>query len=424
MRNRRRPAPTTAARGGPSAARARRAGRFRISSLVWSVYAPSFLLAIGTGVLLPVIPRFASSLGAGMGLVGLTIAAIGIGNMAGDVPAGMLVERIGRKRAMIVASAGIGLAAVAAGLSPGLPFFLATRLLTGVFMAVWGVSRHAYIADIVPNRQRGRALALFGGVSRIGTFLGPLAGGYIGQFAGLQWPFFIQAALAAATIGLILASVRDATERPMPAGARTAYATLAGTLVRHRRDFMTAGLFYVCLSFVRTGRQTLIPLWGEAIGLPVGGIGLILSVSSAIDMTLFVPAGLAMDRLGRKWASVPCVLILSAGMALVPMANSLVALMLAGIVVGIGNGLGSGAMLTLGADLAPEENMAEFLGVWRLIGDSGRAMGPAVIGQIGQIATLTVAGFATAGIGAIGAAVLILLVRETLARRPRRARRV
>ena len=162
---------------------------------------------------------------------------------------------------------------------------------------------------------------------------------------------------------------------------------------------------------------------GIAAGLPVGDIGLILSVSSAIDMTLFAPAGFAMDRLGRKWASLPCVLIMSAGLALVPFAGSFVALMLAGIVVGFGNGLGSGAMLTLGADLAPEENRAEFLGVWRLISDSGGAMGPAVIGQIGQAAALTVAGIATAGVGVAGAAVLIFLVPETLARRPRRARR-
>jgi len=423
MRNRETSAPAGAPRGGSSAARSRRTGRFRISSLIWSVYAPSFLLAIGSGILLPVIPRFTTNLGAGIGLVGLAIAAVGIGNMVGDLPAGMLVERIGRKRAMIVATAGIGLAAVGAGLSPSIPMLLAMRLLTGVFMAVWGVSRHAYIADIVPNRQRGRALALFGGVSRIGMFLGPLAGGYIGQFAGLQWSFFAQAAFAAATAGLVLAFIRDAAERPVPERGRPAFAALAGTLVRHRRNLMTAGLFSFCLGFIRTGRQTLIPLSGEIIGLSVGDIGVILSISSAIDMTLFAPAGFAMDRLGRKWASLPCVLIMSAGLALVPFANSYVALMLAGLVIGFGNGLGSGAMLTLGADLAPEENMAEFLGVWRLISDGGRATGPAVIGQIGQAVALTAAGLATAGIGAAGAAVLVLLVPETLVRRPRRPRR-
>jgi len=417
------PAPAGAAQGGRSTARARRPRRFRISSLIWSVYAPSFLLATGSGFLFPVLPGFASDRGAGIGLIGLTIAAVGIGNMIGDLPAGVLVERIGRKRAMVIATLCIGLAALGAGLSPNLPTLLAMRLLTGAFLAVWGVSRHAYIADIVPNRQRGRALALFGGLARIGTFLGPLAGGYIGQFAGLQWPFFVQAALAAATACLVIVAVRETVDAPLPARARSPYAALADTLTRHRHDLMTAGLFSVCLSFIRTGRETLIPLVGNAAGLPVGDIGLILSVSSAIDMTLFVPAGFAMDRLGRKWASLPCILIMSAGLGLVPFAGGFVALMLAGIVVGFGNGLGSGAMLTLGADLAPEENRAEFLGVWRLISDSGRATGPAVIGQIGQAAALTVAGLATAGIGVAGAAVLILLVPETLARRPRARRR-
>ena len=422
MRNRQAGAPVGAGRGETRDTPVRRARRVRISSLIWPVYAPSFLLAIGSGLLLPVLPRFASDLGAGMGFIGLTIAAVGIGNMAGDLPAGMLVERIGRKRAMLVGAAGIALSAVGAGLSPGLPMLLAMRLLTGVFMAVWGISRHVYITDIVPNRQRGRALAIFGGVGRIGHFLGPLAGGYIGQFAGLQSAFFAQATIAAATLGLVVAAVREVPEAPMPSGARTPYAALAGTLARHRRSFMTAGLFFICLGFVRTGRQTLVPLSGEAIGLSVVDIGLILSVSSAIDMTLFVPAGFVMDRFGRKWAALPCVLILSVGLALAPFASSFAALMLFGVVIGIGNGIGSGINLIMGADLSPEENRAEFLGVWRLIGDGGRAMGPAVIGQIGQAAALTVAGLATAGIGGVAAAVLILLVPETLARRPRRPR--
>ena len=410
MRNRETPAPAGGAPGEISAGRARRPGPFRISSLIWSVYAPSFLLAIGTGFLFPILPGFASSLGAGIGLIGLAIAAVSIGNMVGDVPAGLLVDRMGRKRSMIFATTGMGLAAVGAGLSPNLPMFLAMRLIAGVFMAVWGISRHAYLTDIVPNPQRGRALALFGGVSRIGTFLGPLAGGYIGQFAGLQWPFFAQAVLSGATVALILASVRDATERRRAHRPRPAYAALAGTLVRHRR------------SFLRTGRQTLIPLSGEALGLSVGDIGLILSISSAIDMTLFVPTGFIMDRLGRKWASLPCILIMSAGLALVPFADGFITLMLAGLVLGFGNGLGSGIMLTLGADLAPEENTAEFLGMWRLISDSGRAIGPAAIGQIGQAAALTVAGLAPAGVGVGGAAILIFLVPETLIRRPRRHR--
>ncbi|NQU97543.1 MAG: MFS transporter [Chloroflexi bacterium] len=422
MRNRETPAPAGGAPGEISAGRARRPGPFRISSLIWSVYAPSFLLAIGTGFLFPILPGFASSLGAGMGLIGLAIAAVSIGNMVGDVPAGLLVDRMGRKRSMIFATAGMGLAAVGAGLSPNLPMFLAMRLIAGVFMAVWGISRHAYLADVVPNPQRGRALALFGGVSRIGTFLGPLAGGYIGQFAGLQWPFFAQAVLSGATVALILASVRDATERRRAHRPRPAYAALAGTLVRHRRSFLTAGPFSICLSFLRTGRQTLVPLSGEALGLSVGDIGLILSISSAIDMTLFMPAGFIMDRLGRKWASLPCILIMSAGLALIPFADGFITLMLAGLVLGFGNGLGSGIMLTLGADLAPEENTAEFLGMWRLISDSGRAIGPAAIGQIGQAAALTVAGLATAGVGVAGAAILIFLVPETLIRRPRRHR--
>jgi len=422
VRNQETPDPTRAPQATPTPSRPGPARRFRISSLVWSVYAPSFLLTLATGFLLPTLPRFASSLGAGIGLVGLVIAAVAIGAMAADVPAGIFVQRVGRKPAMIVAVSGIALAAVAGGLSPNLPTLLATRLLHGAFHAVWGVSRHAYLADVVPNRQRGRALSLFGGLSRTGSFISPVVGGYIGQYAGLRWPFFAEAAIATVTVGLILVAVRETGDGLAFRIQRPAYAGILSTLTRHRRDFATAGLFAVCLGFIRTARQTLIPLVGEAIGLPVGDVGLILTVSSGVDMTLFIPAGYVMDRLGRKWANLPCVLFMSAGVALIPLATGFAPLMFASAVLGFGDGLGAGAMLTLGADLAPEDDTAQFLGVWHLISDSGRAIGPAVIGQIGQAASLGAAGLATAGIGLAGAAVLVLLVPETLAGR-RRVRR-
>ena len=68
-------------------------------------------------------------------------------------------------------------------------------------------------------------------------------------------------------------------------------------------------------------------------------------------------------------------------MAMVPFTGSFASLLVATIVMGFGNGLGSGTMMTLGADLAPREGTGEFLGVWRLIGDTGAVTGPPRCGK-------------------------------------------
>jgi MFS family permease len=130
-----------------------------------------------------------------------------------------------------------------------------------------------------------------------------------------------------------------------------------------------------------------------------------------------------MDRLGRKFASVPSFLVMAIGMAIVPFTTSYVGMLVATCIIGFGNGIGSGTMMTLGADLAPREATGEFLGVWRLIGDVGSTGGPLVVGGLADTAALLTASTATglmvssltlSGVGVLAAATLLLFVRETL----------
>ena len=78
--------------------------------------------------------------------------------------------------------------------------------------------------------------------------------------------------------------------------------------------------------------------------------------------------------------------------------------------------------MTLGADLSPRDAAGEFLGVWRLVGDVGAVAAPAVVGGLAAVLTLGIAAAFTGGIGLVGGAIMILLVRETLTRSPADAR--
>jgi hypothetical protein len=89
--------------------------------------------------------------------------------------------------------------------------------------------------------------------------------------------------------------------------------------------------------------------------------------------------------------------------------------------MGLGNGIGSGTMMTLGADLAPRQATGEFLGVWRLIGDVGATGGPLAVGAIADAVGLTLAAFSLAGVGVLAAGTLLLFVKETLDQGPQAA---
>ena len=111
---------------------------------------------------------------------------------------------------------------------------------------------------------------------------------------------------------------------------------------------------------------------------------------------------------GRKYVGVPALLIMGLGLSLLPFADGMTMLMIAGVLAGLGNGLSSGFVLTLGSDLAPLDDPGEFLGVWRFISDTGGAIGPPLIGGIAQVMALGTATWFTGGVAGLGALALVV----------------
>ena len=392
-----------------------------IRALVWPVYVPSFLLSVGQGILIPVLPGFAKQeMAAAIGMIGVVIAARHIGMLIFDVPAGILVTRLGLRRTMLAGVVLFGVAAIWAGLSPNITSLIIARLLTGVSFALWSISRHTYIAAVVPIEVRGRTLSLFGGISRIATILGPLLGGILAEYVGIKVPFFAQAIVAVLTLAVVLSTTKDMVEPARSKAHNNVFAELGTVMKRHRRDFATAGVAAVTLQFIRAGREFIIPVWGGELGLGEAKIGYIATASFAIDSMLFPIVGYSMDKWGRKSTGIPAFIVLSLAIALIPLTGSFGALLAVGLLAGLGNGLSSGFVLIMGTDLSPKENPGEFLGVWRLISDSGGASGPIAIGGIAQVVTLGVASLATAGVGVFGTLMLIFVVRETITRTSKR----
>jgi MFS family permease len=387
----------------------------RTVSLLIPVYVPTFLLAFSQGITIPTLPLYAQLFTPSFGLVSLAVSAAALGTLIADVPVGMAMERIGRKPLMIAGTAILAVSSLMLALAQVYPEIIVYRLAFGAGTAMWNISRMAFITEAIPVADRGRALSTFGGITRIGVFAGPAVGGVIGLRYGLNAPFFAGALLAA--LALLISGLFVPESRLVAAGARPHLRwQVVGEVARHHwRDLSTAGAAQIFAQMIRAGRQTIVPLYGASVlGLDVAAVGTIVSISAAIDMSLFVPAGFIMDRLGRKFASVPSFAILGTGMALVPFAHDYTGLLLATSVMALGNGLGSGAMMTLGADLAPRQATGEFLGVWRLIGDVGGTGGPLVVGSVADAFGLGPAAFALAGIGFFAAATLVLFVRETL----------
>ncbi|MEX2372905.1 MAG: MFS transporter, partial [Dehalococcoidia bacterium] len=390
------------------------AAPFRLRSLGLPVYLPTLLFGIGQGAVIPAIPQFATDLGASVALAALVVGLRGIGTMVFDVPAGVLVGRFGERYAMVIGTLALALVAVGASFSRSPAVFAAFVFVMGCAWSIWLLARLSYVSEQAPIEVRGRALSLLGGTNRVGNFIGPVVGGVVAVSAGTEYVFWLHALFAVMASALMFTLLKDSDSAQVHDGS--IYQRLTGVVVDHRRVFLTAGVATICLQVLRNSRQAVIPLWGEQIGLDPVEIGLVFAVSSSIDMLLFYPVGMVMDRFGRKWAGVPSLTIMAVSMMLIPATDSFTALMVVGLINGFGNGMGSGIVMTLGADFSPASSRGEFLGVWRLVGDVGTAGGPMVVGALAAVTTLGAASVATGGIGLAGAAILLLLVPEPLRR--------
>ncbi|MFB3817920.1 MAG: MFS transporter [Candidatus Methylomirabilales bacterium] len=403
----------------PGAGAAREApGSFRLRSLALSVYLPTFLFSVGQGAVLPVVPLFALELGASVAAAGAVVGMRGLGLMLFDVPSGMAVSRFGDKGAMIVGTAMVGVVAIGASMSGSASVLAVLMLIMGGGWSFWQLARLAYVTDVTPIRQRGRALSLVGGVHRAGLFVGPILGGFLGKYWGLHAVFYAQAVMGMVAAAMMFLVVRQSSTAEHLGGHGVAGRLLA-TVVTHREVFLTAGGAITTLQIVRQGQVVFLPLWGNGIGLDVAQIGVVFGIASLLDAGLFYPVGYVMDRWGRKWASVPSLLTISLGLLILPATWEIYGYTLAAMLMGLGHGLGTGIVMTLGADFAPPGRRGEFLGVWRLVTDAGNAGGPLVVSVIAGVASLGVASLATAGLGILGALLMWRLVPETLVRPPR-----
>jgi MFS family permease len=383
---------------------------FRVRSLTVSVYLPNLLFSIGQGAAIPIVALLALDLGASPALAGAIVALRGIGTMVFDIPSGLLVARMGERKAMVLATAALALTAFGIALRPGLPVYGALVFLMGCAWSVWSLARLTYATEATPPRHRGRVMSMMGGVTRTGQFIGPVLGGLVIIPLGLPGAFFLQAGLA------VIASLtlRATPERPEFTSSVAKPISMRDIFRAHRRNLGIVGFVAITVQVLRSARQAIIPLWGDQIGLSPSQISLIFGASSAIEMLVFYPVGMLMDRKGRKWAALPCLVLLSVSMALIPISGDFVGLLLVSLFAGLANGLGAGINMTLGSDLSPALGRSQFLGLWRLISDVGGAAGPLLIAIVTSVATLGAAPVVVAGVGLVGSAVLWRAVPETL----------
>jgi MFS family permease len=393
---------------------------FSLRGIAVAAFGPTLLFGIGQGAILPVVALSARELGASVAVAALIVTLIGLGSWFFNLPASLVTLRFGERWSIVGAAVAAGLALAAAATSAlapnGLWLLAAAMTVVGMSGAVFGLARQKYLTEAVPVAFRARALSTLGGVNRIGVFIGPFAGAAVMQFFGIAGAYWV-GVVAMAAAALLSLTIPDLTTPEVPLGGDAGpQPTLRSVAVSHAGVFLSLGVGILLLSALRSSRQVVIPLWADHLGMDATSASLIYGLSGAIDMLVFYPAGKLMDRKGRQWVAIPSTLLMGTALLLIPLTGSFVGLLLAALLIGFGNGISSGLVMTLGADFSPDRGRGQFLGLWRFMADAGSTGGPVLLSGVTALASLG-PGISATGILGFAAAAVFAVVIPRLAHR-------
>jgi len=378
---------------------------FSLRSIALPAFGPTAVWSIGVGASLPVVALSARDLGASIAVAAAFVLIEGLAAFVSSLPAGSLVARIGERRALAGAALLDAMGAALAVFAPNLWTLGVAIGLMGMTGSVFMLARQSWLTARAPVRIRARAMSTMGGVARVGLFIGPFiaapliavwgtqAAYAVAVVAGLSaavWAWFGLQDADDATADAVGADglVAETGEAGRPVGDRV---RLVDVIRSHRRVLMTIGVGVLLIGAARQGRFVIVPLWAESVGITDSQTALIFGIAGGAEVLLFYPAGSVMDRFGRVWVAVPFLVVLGVGMVLLPLAHGFATVAAVSTLMGIGNGMGSGIVQTLGADAAPVVGRAQFLSAWRFLSLIGQNGAPLLVSGVTVIASLGVA---------------------------------
>lgn len=389
---------------------------------VAAVVGLAFFVLMGTGIVLPTLPLYAQTFGRGYGGAGVLIAAFAIARLGADVGAGIVVDRIGERRAGASGLALLGGGSLATAFAT--EYWLAVGFwgLAGIGSAIFFAAQFSYLLRAVPRERMARTLSIFYGAFNIGLVLGGVLGGTIAELLGLTAPLFLNAGVIAVSALLYLRFVPDPRRRTKRAETP---ADAEARIFRHARDTLgrlartpgfAATLFanLAYLWMVAAVFNTLLPLFArDELGMTIAGIGVIFAITLAAEFVVLYPAGSAADRRGRRAVLIPSLAGLAVATVAVGWSTNVATFAVLMALLGIASGVAGVPPAAMLSDVVPEGESGTAVGAFRLAGDLGLALAPLVAGFSADALGFRSA-FALVAIPTLVALVFIMRSEETL----------
>jgi MFS family permease len=407
---------------------------FRALSLLYST---TLISGLGWAMILPAIPVLSTEFDISLGASAQVVTTFGIGRLVGTPIGGILADRFGSRLTLCLGPSLSGMAALMAFLTPWFSVILITMFFIGIADAMWTIGREIAGIDLVRVAQRGRVLSGFFGVYTTGQTIGPLIGGVL-TVAFTFHAIFL--ALIGMSVAAFILGLNAHNSRPLapvkvvndPSGRwlklfspRQHLSNLKDLLGQIDRSLRPTYVVLIFATFTNTvfriGLQSMLPLYaGGKLGLSPAQVGALFSISGALVFVMIVPSGFIIDKIGRKWASVPSTGFPAVAFALIPFADTFNELLPLVSLTGVAIGLSLGSLATSTYDIAPPASRGRVQATRRTIANLGGIGAPLIGGALANAFDPGVSFLAFAPLLLAGAVLLAWFGKETLIKDPGR----
>ncbi|MDR1078831.1 MAG: MFS transporter [Propionibacteriaceae bacterium] len=372
----------------------------RLPRPVWVLALVGFFVALGFGVMAPVLPIYARLFGVSSFLVGLIMSALSIMRLLSGPGSSWLLRHISPRELVIVGNLLVAVSSFMMGLADSYVGLLLWRAMGGVGSAIYGVAALALVFAATPPQLRGRANSMVGGGFVLGGMAGPALGGLVSSIS-LRAPFFFYAATLVVAAGMAALLIPR-----LPHAARSSERTAGprlGQLLRDRR-YVTALALNFANVWQSWGVRTLvIPLFVvDALGLTTTWVGVAFAVSAVAQAACLPLSGWATDKLGRRPTLLFGTSVTALTGAALTWSQSFWVLVLLMCVFAAGACALGTAGQTLLADAVPSSSPGG-LAAYQMVGDSGQIIGPLVAGALLDLVSAQAALAVGSGLLLVGA---------------------
>lgn len=370
-----------------------------------------FIALLGIGIIIPVMPVFATELGANGLALGMIIAAFSVTRGLLQPVVGNLSDRWGRKGFLVTGLFVYGLVGLLIPQAGSIINLLLIRAFQGVGSAMIVPIGMAYMSVLAPPGQEGRYQSYLNIAIFCGIGCGPVIGGIVSDLLGFESVFYVMAALSFGAFILVL--------KNMPAQQAQVKASATGllkSLQMMMQSRLTRGILLARMvtMVIMVPSMAFLPLlMTQTIGASGLQIGLVIACRTLVNAVLQVPAGKVADKYDKLFLLVTGCICLSGVIMLIPFMKTFVMFLLIYCLLGLGEAI---IWPVLGAYASIEGRKryghGTMMGVFSLAMSGGIMAGAMLAGFSMDVWGIEFAYFVTAATVLIGTSVAALLIRS------------